>query len=72
MFSDRLAEARRRTEARLTAALSGDDALCAAMRHAVVGGKGLRGFLVLESAALHGVPPERAAFAAAAVEAMHA
>ncbi len=72
MFAERLAEARARTEARLLEALIGDDALTAAMRHAVTGGKGLRGFLVLESAALFGLSPDRAVFAAAAVEAMHA
>lgn len=72
MFKERLAQARQRTEARLLAALKGNDVLTEAMQHAVIGGKGLRGFLVLESAALFGVPPERAEFAAAAVEAMHA
>ena len=43
-----------------------------AMAHALVGGKGLRGFLVLESCALHGVPAATALTAAAAIEAMHA
>ena len=42
------------------------------MRYAVQGGKRLRAFLVLESAAMLGVPPEQAASAAAAVEALHA
>ncbi len=40
--------------------------------HALQGGKRLRGFLVLESAALHGVLGESAIWAAAAVEAIHA
>ena len=40
------------------------------MRYAVVGGKGLRGFLVMESAALHGA--EGALPVAASIEAMHA
>ena len=44
----------------------------AAMRYATSGGKGLRGFLVLESARLHGVHKETAIYAAAAVEALHA
>ena len=44
----------------------------AAMGYAVQGGKGLRAFLVMESAALHGVDPDHAATAAAAIEAMHA
>ena len=43
-----------------------------AMAHALVGGKGLRGFLVLQGCALHGVPHEAALNAAAAIEAMHA
>lgn len=43
-----------------------------AMGHALVGGKGLRGFLVLQGCALHGVTPEAALNAAAAIEAMHA
>ena len=46
--------------------------LAAAMRYAVTGGKGLRGFLVLESARLHGVSPTSAALAAAAIECLHA
>jgi farnesyl diphosphate synthase len=41
-----------------------------AMRYALRGGKRLRGFLVLESAALHGMP--NALPAAAAIEALHA
>ena len=43
-----------------------------AMAHATHGGKGLRGYLVLQSAALHGVPAQAALDAAAAIEAMHA
>ena len=43
-----------------------------AMAHALVGGKGLRGFLVLEGCALHDVPGAAALNAAAAIEAMHA
>ena len=42
------------------------------MAHALTGGKGLRGFLVLESAVLHDVSEEQAMWAAAAIEAMHA
>ncbi len=42
------------------------------MLYAVAGGKGLRGFLVLQSAGLHGIGTDRAAPAAAAVEAIHA
>jgi len=43
-----------------------------AMGYAVAGGKGLRGFLVLESAAVLGVPAGRAIWPAAAIEALHA
>jgi len=43
-----------------------------AMRYAVNGGKGLRGFLVLESARLHGVTEAQALPVAASVEALHA
>lgn len=54
-------------------ALSGlDDDIAAAMRYATSGGKGLRAFLVMESARLHDVPVEEAGFAAGAIEALHA
>ena len=42
------------------------------MRYALAGGKGLRGFLVLESARLHDIAPQNALSAAAAIEALHA
>ncbi len=46
--------------------------LMAAMRHgALNGGKRLRPFLVMESAALFGIPPERSFRAAAALECLH-
>jgi len=49
-----------------------DVPVVAAMRHALAaGGKGLRGFLVLEGAALHGVGRATALPAAAAIEAVH-
>ena len=57
--------------ARAIAALPGGD-LRDAMAYAVRGGKGLRGFLVMESARLHGVSDDVALPAAAAVEALHA
>lgn len=69
-FADRLKSAQNRLEARLIEAASGDDPLHAAMRHAVTGGKRLRGFLVIEGAALCDAPD--ALDAAAAIEAMHA
>ncbi len=43
-----------------------------AMRYALRGGKALRGFLVLETARLHGVGVEQAIWPAAAIEALHA
>lgn len=60
--------------ARLRAAVSAqpESRVRAAMLHAVAGGKGMRGFLVVEGAVLHGLPPEAALNAAAAVEALHA
>jgi farnesyl diphosphate synthase len=49
-----------------------DSAVRDAMDHAVQGGKCLRGLLVLESAAMHGIVTEQAVHSAAAIEAMHA
>jgi farnesyl diphosphate synthase len=51
----------------------GDTTLGAAMRHAVLGGgKRLRAFLAMESAAMFRVPPAQALRTAAAVECVHA
>lgn len=74
MFADALRGASGRVQARLQAALAGGAAVpvVEAMRYALRGGKGLRGFLVIESARLHGVDADDAVFAAAAVEAVHA
>jgi farnesyl diphosphate synthase len=73
-FPAALTAAARLVEARLLAALAdrADVAVVHAMRYGVRGGKRLRGFLVLESAALFGVTPVQAIAAAAAVEALHA
>ena len=73
-FPDRLQADAARVQARLDAALAaqGDLPVVQAMRYAVQGGKRLRAFLVLESARLHGIAPEAAVSAAAAVEALHA
>ncbi|MBC7157448.1 MAG: polyprenyl synthetase family protein [Rhodobacteraceae bacterium] len=73
-FAAALGAARAQVAARLAGALARlpDEAVTAAMAHALEGGKGLRGFLVLEGAALHGIGPEGAVAAAAAVEALHA
>lgn len=74
MFPERLAEAAAEIGAALEAALAGkaDQPVIHAMRYALRGGKRLRGFLVLESAALHGISRAAALPAAAAVEALHA
>ncbi|MCC5999342.1 MAG: polyprenyl synthetase family protein [Pararhodobacter sp.] len=60
--------------ARLEIALKGlpESVVRDAMAHALAGGKGLRGFLVLEGATLHGVARAHALNAAAAIEALHA
>jgi len=50
----------------------GDLPIAQGMRHAVTGGKGLRGFLVIESARLMGAAEQEAVYAGAAVEALHA
>lgn len=73
-FETRLAGRADAVRACLLAAMpgAGSSAVADAMRYAVEGGKGLRGFLVVEGAALHGVPEGRALRAAAAIEAMHA
>ncbi|MFG1361029.1 polyprenyl synthetase family protein [Xanthobacter pseudotagetidis] len=80
-LAPRLDAAAALTEARLSRALAGapedgerlrPERLMAAMRHgALAGGKRLRPFLVLESAALFGVAPQAAVTAAAAVECVH-
>lgn len=49
-----------------------DQPVIHAMRYALQGGKRLRGFLVLESARLYGLPEAQSLPAAAAVEALHA
>jgi farnesyl diphosphate synthase len=71
-FADALKDAQTRITARARTVLAGDEALNAAMSYAITGGKMLRGFLVLESARLHGVNPEAALDAALAIECVHA
>ncbi|MEP9354909.1 polyprenyl synthetase family protein [Xanthobacter sp. KR7-65] len=80
-LKDRLDAAADATQARLEAALADaptagerlrPDRLMGAIRHgALGGGKRLRPFLVIESAALFGLPPAAAVTAAAAVECVH-
>ncbi|MFD3190281.1 polyprenyl synthetase family protein [Sedimentitalea sp. HM32M-2] len=74
MFRDSLADAARRIETHFASCLAGfDDVLVVqAMAYATRGGKRLRGFLVLESARLHGIAPEVAIWPATAIEALHA
>ncbi|WP_323005294.1 polyprenyl synthetase family protein [Pseudorhodobacter sp.] len=73
-FSTLLAASAHRVQTRLDTALAAldDEPVIHAMRYACQGGKGLRGFFVLESAALHGISADNAVAAAAAIEAMHA
>lgn len=53
-------------------AQKGDLPVIDAMRYGAAGGKRLRGFLVLQSARMHGISERSAMPAAAAIEAMHA
>lgn len=70
-LADQLAAAAQVSEAHIDRALADlNGPVPDAMRYAVRGGKALRGFLVMESARLHGV--DAAAPAAAAIEALHA
>ncbi len=74
MFKTALTDAQSRIGDFLTEQMAplGDDKIAQGMRYATNGGKRLRGFLVLESAALFDVPVERALYAAGAVECLHA
>lgn len=69
-----LEDAVARIEAHFATVLRGfpDLAVMHAMAHATSGGKRLRGFLVMEGAALHDVSPDRAIWPATAIEALHA
>src|SRR5262245_58220244 len=79
LFVDRLQAHRRAVEQRLTNLLGetssdppGAARLCEAMRYAALGsGKRFRPFLVIEAAALFGVPQSAALDTAAAVECVH-
>lgn len=74
MFKDDLTAAAAATQSRLAAAMAdmGDLPVVQGMRYAVAGGKGLRGYLVIEGARLHGLSVEQSVTAAAAIEAVHA
>ncbi len=73
-FEDALAHSATLIATELDASLAShaDMPVIHAMRYAVTGGKRLRGFLVLESAKLHGIAQDAALPAAAAVECLHA
>ena len=74
MFQERLADVAMQVEACLAEVLMplGTGNVAQAMRYTTNGGKRLRAFLVMESAALHGVSDAHSVWAATAVEAMHA
>ena len=74
MFEQRLKATQERVQKAFDAALRAraEVPVIDAMRYALLGGKRIRAFLVLESAALHGIDAEVAMPAAAAVEALHA
>ncbi len=73
-FRDRLQARASAIDAHLEACLEDqpDGRIRDGMSHALRGGKRMRGFLVLESAALHGVAEDIAIWSASAIEAMHA
>ncbi len=74
MFRERLAQDAARIQEQFDLVLGGLDDLdvTRAMAYATQGGKRLRGFLVLESARLHGVDPAQAIWPATGIEALHA
>lgn len=74
MFADVLRRDASRIGAHLDEVLKGqpDLPVIEGMRYAVSGGKRLRGFLVMESARLHGISETQSIWAAAAIEAIHA
>ncbi len=73
-FETSLAAAQQQIGSALTNALArfGAEPVAEGMRYATGGGKRLRGYLVMESAALFGVPSDRSVQAACAIEALHA
>ena len=69
-FEHRLAAAQLALREKLAGAVAGTEPVHDAMRHALSGGKRLRGFLVIEGARLHGVADSLDG--GAAIEALHA
>ncbi len=72
MFRDKLNEDAALARACLSEALPASGPMAEPMAWATSGGKGLRAFLVMETARLLGVPDSRSRYAAAAIEAVHA
>ncbi|MGB0661345.1 MAG: polyprenyl synthetase family protein [Mangrovicoccus sp.] len=74
MVKPALKVASARVAARLATAFEAlpESAIAQAMAYSLEGGKGLRGYLVLESAQLYGVSEAQALSPAAAIEALHA
>ena len=72
MLQDALTRDGATIRACLQETLEGDTVLLAAMRHALFGGKALRGFLVMETARLHDMDEARVVYPAAGIEALHA
>lgn len=74
MFDHSLADTATLVQAKFDTVLAefDDVPVTRGMGYATRGGKRLRAFLVLESAALHGVEPDRAIWPATAIEALHA
>ncbi len=72
MLQEALAADAARIKACLHAHIIGTTELSAAMRHALAGGKALRGFLVMETARLHGIDDAQSVLSAAGIEALHA
>lgn len=72
-LKDALAQSRRCVRAEISAAVGvHETSVGEAMLYASDGGKGLRGFLVMESARLHGIAPDVAVRPAAGIECLHA
>lgn len=72
VFKDRLEQTRAQVDRRIAAVIVPHSSTVAlAMGYAAVGGKGLRGFLVMESARLYGVPNDVSCEVAAAIECLH-
>lgn len=74
MFRQRLSDCTFAIQTHMDSVLSQFDRLPVvdAMAHATNGGKRLRGFLVMESARLHGLDPAASIWPATAIEALHA